>query len=201
MEFEKAIATLQHHALRILRAAQPHGLDEWTLMEALAEAGCRLFERAARQRPETLFRAHFILFHALYRVRPQLAAEGLTLQIHCLDIRLCPHPQPHAQSGALAAGDEVAAFYLDLSNLEGMDDTAVEALIAEGLRRCLTDDLANDPDHRHEALAVLGLEADADRVQIRRAYRRLAMRHHPDRGGDTATLQRITAAYRQLTGN
>lgn len=31
--------------------------------------------------------------------------------------------------------------------------------------------------------------------EIKSEYRRLAMKHHPDRGGDTATMQDINAAY------
>ena len=31
--------------------------------------------------------------------------------------------------------------------------------------------------------------------ELKREYRRLAMLHHPDRGGDTATMQAINAAY------
>lgn len=31
--------------------------------------------------------------------------------------------------------------------------------------------------------------------QIKSEYRRLAMKHHPDRGGDTATMQEINAQY------
>lgn len=32
-------------------------------------------------------------------------------------------------------------------------------------------------------------------ADLRACYRALAMAHHPDRGGDTATMQRINAAY------
>lgn len=42
---------------------------------------------------------------------------------------------------------------------------------------------------------VLGVERTADQDQIKRAYRRLASQHHPDKGGDTAKFQRIQSAY------
>lgn len=46
----------------------------------------------------------------------------------------------------------------------------------------------------------LGIDARADAAQLRRAWRRLARRWHPDRAGDeaTATFQKILAAYRIL---
>lgn len=34
--------------------------------------------------------------------------------------------------------------------------------------------------------------------EIKRAYRKLAAQHHPDRGGDTVTFQTIQAAYQHL---
>jgi DnaJ-class molecular chaperone len=43
--------------------------------------------------------------------------------------------------------------------------------------------------------ATLGVGESATPEEIKRAYRRLASQHHPDRGGDTATFQTIQAAY------
>jgi DnaJ-domain-containing protein 1 len=51
---------------------------------------------------------------------------------------------------------------------------------------------------RQQALAVLGLPANATRQQIKRRYRALAKRYHPDRGGDQRQMQRIIAAYELL---
>jgi curved DNA-binding protein len=45
---------------------------------------------------------------------------------------------------------------------------------------------------------ILGVPRDATAEQIRQAYRRLAMRHHPDRGGDDALFKEINQAYSVL---
>ena len=49
--------------------------------------------------------------------------------------------------------------------------------------------------------ALLGIEATADDVTLRRAWRRLALEWHPDRAGPeaTATFQKILAAYTVLS--
>ena len=42
---------------------------------------------------------------------------------------------------------------------------------------------------------VLGVEKDADEKQIKKAYRKLAVKHHPDKGGDEHLFKEINAAY------
>jgi hypothetical protein len=51
---------------------------------------------------------------------------------------------------------------------------------------------------RQQALAVLGLSANATPQQIKRRYRALAKKHHPDCGGDPRQMQKIIAAYEFL---
>lgn len=46
--------------------------------------------------------------------------------------------------------------------------------------------------------AVLGVSGIATQEEIKAAYRRLAMKHHPDRGGDPEEFQRVKTAYEQL---
>ncbi len=51
---------------------------------------------------------------------------------------------------------------------------------------------------RQQALNVLGLPPNATPDQIKRRYRALAKRYHPDHGGDQRQMQRIIAAYELL---
>lgn len=45
---------------------------------------------------------------------------------------------------------------------------------------------------------VLGIKEDASAREINAAFRRLVKKHHPDKGGDPATFQRVTEAYNVL---
>src|SRR5438270_13746091 len=52
---------------------------------------------------------------------------------------------------------------------------------------------------RQQALNVLGLPPNATPQQIKRRYRALAKRYHPDKAGNQQQMQRIIAAYEYLT--
>ena len=57
--------------------------------------------------------------------------------------------------------------------------------------------------HPLEAMKVLGIstenELTGDTVKI--AYRRLAIKHHPDKGGDAVVFKKIAFAYESLSHN
>jgi curved DNA-binding protein len=45
---------------------------------------------------------------------------------------------------------------------------------------------------------ILGVAKNATADEVKQAYRKLAAKHHPDRGGDTASFQKIQEAYATL---
>ncbi len=46
---------------------------------------------------------------------------------------------------------------------------------------------------------VLGVDKSADEKEIKKAYRKLAVKHHPDKGGDEHLFKEINAAYEILS--
>ncbi|RCX33597.1 DNA-J related domain-containing protein [Thioalbus denitrificans] len=173
-----------------LLRAHPHGLSEHALLRALRASGCGHLPPGPLADPLALFRVHFLLFNALYRLRARLWRAGSAhLSIEPLCIRLEDY-RPGAP--ALTAADSLAEFYLEPDNLERATRAGVAQLLARSRRRLLAG------GERTAALAVLGLAEPTDWPAIRRRYRELAGRHHPDRGGEAGRLQEIHAALRIL---
>jgi len=177
--------------LREILALHPEGLSEYELLQRLRGDARSGFAPGRDDDPEDLFRTHFLLFHLLYRLREQLRREQSgDLEIHTLKIRW--HSAGGGDAQALGQPDPLAAYYLDIDNLKAATRADIERMLGQFWARFARY------DRRGEALAVLELPDDADADSILRQYRRLAMRHHPDRGGDAARLQAIHAALAVL---
>ena len=83
-------------------------------------------------------------------------------------------------------------YYLDFANLENTSAREVDEMLAGFYIKL------NNKDKRQDALQVLGLQDPVDDHTIKQQYRRLAMEHHPDRGGDNERLQQINGAVKIL---
>lgn len=177
---------LQDHLLELLRA-EPDGLAEHALLKRLQQAHPDDFPDTLFRDQLALFRAHFLLFHLLYRLRDTLLADGeAVLEIDPRCIRLAPSAAPAAS--AMADHDPMRDYYLDLGHLGDTTAEDIERMLGAFWVRYYAG------SRRSEALAVLGLEPDADLDAAQRRYRQLAMTHHPDRGGDPARFQAIQEA-------
>jgi len=181
---------LESPLLALLRA-YPDGLSEFDIIRTLQRHyDLPEFGPDALADPVSLYRTHFILFHVLYCLDEQLGDEHV--EVGCLRCRVTPRPSADGGYGSLAAADPVRAYYLDLSNLD-IDRSRIDRLMGSFWRLFSSGD-----GHREQALASLGLTDPVSDEAIKAAYRRLVMRHHPDRGGDTDRIQEINDAMATL---
>ncbi|MGC8119242.1 DNA-J related domain-containing protein [Marinobacter sp. VGCF2001] len=179
-----------------LRAAGPAGLSELELIRALQSERWGLIGAVDFHEPDRLYPVHFLLFHTLYCLRDQIAAEGESLTISPL--RLSIHPQnPGATSSSLPeSADKLRAFYLDLSQYF-LSDTAIH----EMMDNFWSGSLPSRPGSADAAAAgrALGFdELPRQFATVKQRFRKLVMRAHPDRGGDTGEVQQLNQAFSVL---
>ncbi|MFP6843967.1 MAG: DNA-J related domain-containing protein [Thalassolituus sp.] len=175
--------------------------SEYDIIRWLQQPEQSVFRKDAMSDNLTLFQTHFMLMHWLYQLRERLInAKAGILNISALSIVLEPWPQAdnaEKRSGEpsantpLTSADPLAAYYLDINNLS-TDRQGVENLLSSFWLLML------EPGHRDQDLALLELSEPVSNQEVRLQYRRLAMQHHPDRGGDDASFREITAAYQRL---
>ena len=55
-----------------------------------------------------------------------------------------------------------------------------------------------DFDPKKNYYEILGVWEDANQDEIKKAFRKAAVKHHPDRGGDKAKFQEMNEAYQTL---
>jgi len=177
--------------LKLLQQS-PQGLSEYELMQQLD----RLLgdaENDAGLSSLDLFKKHFMLMNALYRLRDELAIESMWVQISPLLIQL--EPLVHAQGEELSvntADASLQAYYLDWRNLQETGADELENML-DGFWQHY-----HAGDKRAQALLVLGLDGDARWVQIKRRYHQLITEHHPDKGGDADLFVEIRKAFETL---
>lgn len=167
------------------------GLAEYDLLALLCEQGLPVFSEVDRSDSLNIFRRHFLLFHLLYRLRDQLYREQKGhLEIHCLKIRLTPWNP----ANALLPGrpDTLREYYLDLGKLTNTTRKDVEELLENFWEMYLR------ADRRPESLVILGLPPNASQAEIKKRFRKLARRHHPDHGGVPEKFRKIHRAAELL---
>lgn len=176
-------------ALQVELENHPEGISEYDLMTNLkAQGHFELLSKNAQ--PHELFRTHFFLFHALYLLSNELLEQkAYVLDIHALKIQLLPYTKGEQ---ALNVDSKLKAYYLDFNNLENTTEEDVYEMLAFFWNKY------NKFDSREDALSELGLKDPVNDEEIKIKYRRLAMQHHPDRGGDTEQLQKINHAIALL---
>ncbi|WP_419811079.1 DNA-J related domain-containing protein [Bacterioplanoides sp.] len=170
----------------------------YELVKWLQQPEQSIFNDEALKDSLLLFRCNFLIMHALYRLRLQWRSEQLgELLISALHIQLAPAltaTTEQSDSTELEQADPLQVYYLDLNNLSTSREQ-VELLLEQFWKKMRRPDYSQ---HQDDDLAALELSAPVTAKQIRQQYRRLAMQHHPDRGGDSIRFRQINAAYQRL---
>lgn len=171
----------------------PEGLSEYQLLILLELDGLRLDQEPGITAELLLFRKHFLVMNALYRLQPLLWDDGYYLSISALKIELQPMTTHVTETLPCRAGDQALRdYYLDWSQFERSSSASVEQLLSTFWQRYLAE------DKKWEALAVLQLDSGCSWSEIRTAYRRLVALNHPDRGGEGHRFRRVREAYELL---
>lgn len=173
-----------------LLAEFPEGISEYEIILQLRRQDyLHEFESGDSTQGE-LFAVHFLVMHVLYGLQLSGRRSGKwDMTIGPLNIR--KHDYRPGEQG-LTSPDELSGYYLDLDNLFSTSEEEVDAWLDSFWQQYLAN------DERQDAIKVLGLTDPVSRQEVDSRYRQLAMKHHPDRGGEAAHLAKINHAVEVL---
>jgi len=190
LDFKRDAGIIQDILFRILQQNEC-GLSEYDLIQTVKE---EIFGENAEdlfRDTHKLFTVHFILFHGLYLLRQELWESGLGhLEISPLNICIVPIKSGHSLLPGMP--DKLSQYYLDATNLENTTQKDVDDLLAGFWQYLLAG------DDKVSAMNVLEIAEPFDDHSLTRQYRKMVMKHHPDRGGNTGKLQKINQALKVL---
>ena len=148
-----------HAQIETILRRHPEGLSEYELLKALQAALQEIFTDETFRDHHAMFQAHFLLFHALYRLDDKLrrcAGDGVAIDV--MNIRLY---RLGADTGSVPVkNDPLRSYYTDLGNLQQTSADDVEQLLGAFWVRYYAN------ERRAEALNVLGLSDPVEMLSL-----------------------------------
>ena len=170
---------------------QSQGMSEYALLKTLQEMKEPHFAPIDPGDQLALFKQHFRLFHILYRLQQHLGShQAAQLTISPFIIQLLPYTV--SQSSEMHLHDPLRDYYLDAKHLHNACEKEIHEMLAEFWK------LMDNRDGEQKALRTLELQGPCDLATVRRQFKRLSLRHHPDRGGDKEMFVEIQSAANTL---
>lgn len=178
----------------IITQSEYQPVSEYSLIKLLQSERYHTLNNLNMGQADQLFQLHFLIFHALYKLQSELLEEQvgfLEITPLCIDIKpiLCRD----TSNNAVKQRDKLAEYYLDINNLTNITTEDVEQLIFSFWKTF------HHPERHIDSLKILQLKPPVSYNEIKKQYKRLASKHHPDKGGSTELIQQINQAMATLS--
>jgi len=168
-------------------------MSEYELLIALTERSALFAEQQSNDHNLSLFQKNFIVMNALYQLQQKLMVDNLYVAISALAIRIEKITASHKQALVTQPGEQkLRDYYLDWDNFAETDADDVEKLLSSFWQIYIAQ------DQRAVAYQDLDLVLDSGWNEVKTQYRRLAILHHPDKGGNENQFKKIRKAYEIL---
>ncbi|MEK6185823.1 DNA-J related domain-containing protein [Vibrio cholerae] len=166
---------------------QPSGWKVHTLAAHLSELG--IMQVLDPQPEKDLFKRNFLIMNALYQLQETLHPEKW-LQVEAMNIILTP--MMRSEFHDIDVNDPLRDYYTQWMNYEANEGEVKRLLNEFWTRYRHSVGSHNGKDlTRGQALRLFELTEEASAVEIRKTWRKLALRWHPDRENGNAERFRI----------
>lgn len=192
----KKLCTRICGALEIILERNNSPLKEYDLLKELSSDRFSIFPLDALRDTHKLYQIHFLTFHCLHQLQARyLQQKKYHLHIHTLRIQRIRYQSRHNMLPTLEH-DSTSDYYLDLNNLINTSQEDVQNLLNTFW------DAYIDWSSIKNSLAILEINInrieEIEMTDVKRNYKKLALLHHPDRGGSHEKIIEINRAYKQI---
>ena len=174
---------------------QPSNWKVHTLASKLSEQS--YISKLDESPDKDLFKRNFLIMNALYQLQDALYPD-VWLQVEAMDIQLMSSLE--ASRHKIDIHDPLREYYLNWRNYEA-DEDEVRRLLNEfwtTYQKFIGGSSVASVD-KTKALSLFELNTDATPTEIRKQWRRLALRWHPDReNGDAKRFRVLCEAWNVL---
>ncbi|UZE94660.1 DNA-J related domain-containing protein [Alkalimarinus alittae] len=178
----------------IISQAECERISEYELIKCLQSGRFQILNKLSMSQSDQLFQLHFLVFHALYKLRIKLQSNKVGyLKISPLSIEVCALSTMISHNQTLDLIDPLAEYYLNLDNLKNITSEEIEHLILSFWKS------TQNPNGHLDSLRILELSPPVSYTEIKKQYKRLASKYHPDKGGSTTLIQAINQAMATLS--
>lgn len=145
-----------------------------------------------------LFKRNFLLMNALYELQEMLLPQQW-LQVQAMEIKLLS-VAPADIELELARDIALREYYFNWDNYDTCANVVREMLQSFWNRYQDYIGMGQEPSmHKVKALQILGLDVGASNREVRRQWKKLALKWHPDRpNGDATKFRLICEAWQSL---
>ncbi len=167
--------------------------NEHQLIKHLQDCKTPPFDGFTLSHAKDLFSAHFLCMHALYHLKKQYELEKIfSLNIQSVRIERINIPKnisiPDNSQQTLTTNDPLEAYYLNPKHYFETQENDISDMLKAFWKKYLAQ------DKKQSALNILDLPPEANSRMIKEQYRRLAQKHHPDKGGCAEMFNKIREA-------
>tara|TARA_R110001592_G_scaffold49482_1_gene154253 strand:- start:6413 stop:7021 length:609 start_codon:yes stop_codon:yes gene_type:complete len=169
--------------------------NEHQIIKHLQKTNIPPFNDFTLSHAKDLFSAHFLCMHALYHLKSQYSQEKtFNLQIQSVRVERIliteseSAKNDYSNTSYLGTNDPLEGYYLNPKHYFETQEQDINDMLKSFWHKYLAQ------DEKQAALDVLNLPPEADAKMIKDQYKRLAQKHHPDKGGCAEKFNKVRQA-------
>ncbi|NVK25119.1 MAG: DnaJ domain-containing protein [Gammaproteobacteria bacterium] len=193
----------------ILKLLDDSSLSEFELIKALQSPPFQIFNQHVFEDEMSLFQTHFAVYNTLFRLR-DLGREHKLFDIDILPTKITKtyitkSGESTSEHSKILPSDEpetekLREYYLDWNNFHQTTHENLQDMLTNFWKKVTTH--INQPQleqaEQSELLNILELQQLPSETKLKTHFRKLCLKHHPDKGGDHKKFQQILFAYQTL---